>query len=97
MTKIVRLNEKDLTRLVKRIIKESDENMYAKHDLVGGWRDKNDLRVDEPTDYSEEMSFGPEDYDDFMDFINGCDTTWCLRTKKMYKRYADKGNITVRR
>jgi len=83
--------------LVKRIIKESDENMFAKHDLVGGWRDKNDLKVDEPSDYSEEMSFGPEDYDDFMDFINGCDTTWCLKTKKMYQRYADKGDITVRR
>jgi hypothetical protein len=97
MKKIVRLTESDLNRLVKRIIKESDDNMFAKHDLVGGWRDKNDLRVDEPSDYGEERSFGPEDYDDFMDFINGCDTSWCLKTKKWYQRYAGKGNITVRR
>ena len=97
MTKIVRLTESDLVRLVKKIVNEQEENMFAKHDLVGGWRDKNDVRVDEPIDYGVEMSFGPEDYDDFMDFINGCDTTWCLKTKKMYQRYADKGNITVRR
>jgi len=97
MKRIVRLTERDLTRLVNRIIKESDGNMFATHDLVGGWYDKDNRKVDEPTDYSEEMSFGPEDYDKFMEFINDCDTSWCMKTKKMYKRYADKGDITVRR
>jgi hypothetical protein len=97
MKRIVRLTEKDLTRLVNRIIKESDGNMFATHDLVGGWYDTHNRPVDEPTDYSEEMSFGPEDYDKFMEFINNCDTQWCMKTKKWYKRYADRGDIRVRR
>jgi len=99
MKKVIRLTESDLVRLVKRVVKEeeSDSKPVAYHDLVGGWYDTNNEKVDEPTDYSEEMSFGPEDYKKFIKFINDCDTSWCLKTKKMYKLYTNKGNIIVRK
>ena len=61
------------------------------------WYDSDDRAVQEPTDYSEEREFGPDEYDDFMEFINDCDTKWCLKTKQMYDRYAQQGNIVVRK
>jgi hypothetical protein len=54
------------------------------------WYDSSDIRVKEPTNYSEEKTFGPNDYDSFMKFINNCDTKWCMQTKKMYDVYAKK-------
>jgi hypothetical protein len=130
-TKIVRLTESDLIRLVKKVIREEEDysNLYddekldldkfdkymdskgpgtpstkqpkkgpfATHKNVGGWMDADDTEVSEPTDYSEEREFGPDEYDDFMEFINNCDNKWCLKTKEFYDRYADKGNIKVRK
>lgn len=62
------------------------------------WIDASDMEVMEPTDYSEEKSFGPDDYEGFMDFINNCNTKWCLTTKRMYDAYSKKpGGIRVRK
>lgn len=112
MRKIVKLTERDLTRLVKRVIRESsemDEYFYPEVDKgksaygkMGGagdtWYDASDRPMkDEPSDYSEERHFGPDEYDDFMEFINDCNTMWCSKVKKMYDRYADQGGITVRK
>jgi hypothetical protein len=30
-----------------------------------------------------------------MEYINNCDTRWCLTTKRFYDQYAKMGNITV--
>ena len=95
-TKIVRLTERDLTRLVNKIIKESDKGPFAHHKDTG-WYDSKDRESAEPTDYSEEKEFGPDEYDDFMEFINNCDNKWCLKTKQFYDMYANKGNIKVRK
>ena len=95
-TKIVRLTERDLTRLVNKIIKESDKGPFAHH-ASPGWVDADDRHIEEPTNYSEEREFGPDEYDDFMEFINNCDNKWCLKTKQFYDMYADKGNIKVRK
>ena len=97
MGRIVRLTESDLSRIVKRVIKENkDEEMFATHDAHGGkYYDTMDRRVDSDIEFSETREFGPEDYDSFMEYINNCNTRWCLTTKRMYDMYANKGNITV--
>lgn len=100
MPKIVRLTERDLTRLVRRVIKEGEA--YAHHDL-SGWVDQKDVRVpqdymdNEGSDFEEQRVFGPGEYDDFMEFINNCNNSWCLKTKKFYDMYAEKGPIKVRK
>ena len=63
----------------------------------GDWYDSNDERVYEPIDFSDEKEFGPEDYDSFMEYINGCNTKWCLTTKRMYDAYANVGSIKIRK
>ena len=97
MKKIVRLTESDLAHIVKRVIKENeDEEMFATHDFHGGkYYDTMDRRVDSDIEFSETREFGPEDYDSFMEYINNCNTRWCLTTKRMYDMYANTGNITV--
>lgn len=105
MSKIVRLSENDLVRLVKKVIKEQQEpstpkatkGPFATHKDVGGWYDAADRNVNEPTDYSEEREFGPDEYDNFMEYINNCDTRWCIKTKNMYDLYAQRGSIKVRK
>ena len=97
MKKTVRLTEADLTRLVKRVIRESEMNdiqgIYAQSDGAG---EDYFNQMDSPSwfkreDFDEHKTFGPEDYDDFMEYINDCDTNWCLKTKKYYDAYAKKG------
>jgi len=97
MKKIVKLTEADLARIVKRVIKENeDEELFATHDYQAGkYYDTMDRRVDSDIEFSEKKEFGPEDYDSFMEYINNCNTRWCLTTKRMYDAYASKGNITV--
>lgn len=97
MKKIVRLTESDLMRIVKKVIKENeDEEIFASHDATGGkYYDAMDRPVGLDIEFSETREFGPEDYDSFMEYINNCDTRWCLRTKKYYDMYAQTGNITV--
>lgn len=97
MKKVIRLTESDLIRLVNKVIKENgDEEMFATHGYQGGkYYDTMDKPVDSDIEFSEKREFGPEDYDSFMNYINNCNTRWCLTTKKMYDKYASKGNITV--
>ena len=97
MKKIVKLTEADLTRIVRRVMKENeDEEIFATHDAHGGkYYDATDRPVNVDIEFSEKREFGPEDYDDFMEYINNCNTRWCLTTKRMYDMYAKTGNITV--
>ena len=64
----------------------------------GRWFDSDDMEIDEPTDYSEEITFGPDEYESFMKFMNKCNTKSCVATKKMYDKYAETtGGFKVRR
>ena len=99
MKKIIKLTENDLTRIVKRVIREQneDEKLFASGG-DGRWFDSDDMEIDEPTDYSEEITFGPGEYKSFMKYINSCNTKWCVTTKKMYDKYAETtGGFKVRR
>ena len=98
MKKTVRLTEADLTRLVKRVIRESEMNefgteVFAQSDDAGeNYFDSMDKKSKfKREDFDDHKTFGPEDYDDFMEYINDCDTNWCLKTKKYYDAYAKKG------
>lgn len=79
-------------------VKKEDkgEEMFAKADnIMTHYRDTMDSRVMDDIEFSEKKEFGPEDYDSFMEYINNCDTKWCLTTKRFYDQYAKRGNITV--
>ena len=77
MKKIVRLTEADLVRIVKKVIAE-EEGMPKK--LRGNyrirnwgpdtWHDEDDRSVNplEIEDYEEEVEFGPNDYEKFLDY-----------------------------
>lgn len=96
----IRLTESELVKLVNRLIKEERGKTppFASNPAQGGqWYDSQDYATDEPTSYSEEREFGPEEYEDFMEFINDCETSWCLKTKKFYDHYANVGKIKVRK
>ena len=73
MAKIVRLTESDLTRLVKRVIKEQEldrELPRRKKGILGhrdSWYDEMDSRVNpDEFDYDEEIEFGPDDFEDYI-------------------------------
>jgi hypothetical protein len=94
MRKTIRMTEGDLTRLVRRIINEQSKPFASWKG--GSWKDKTGSEFDD-VDFSEEKEFGPDEYDDFMEFINDCDTSWCIKTKNMYDRYTKEGNFRVRK
>lgn len=74
---------------------DKGEEMFAKSDIMTKYIDSGDTEVKGDIEFSEKKEFGPEDYDSFMEYINNCDTRWCLTTKRFYDQYAKRGNITV--
>lgn len=104
MKKVIRLTESDLVRLVKRVVKESEEEMFATssfHKNKGGdqfWLDTDDVSSSEKEiEFPDVREFGPDEYDSFMEYINNCDTKWCLTTKKWYDLYSSDGGLKVGR
>lgn len=105
MKKVIKLTESDLARIIKRVIKEEmkgphrpGENMFASSPKITGnkFYDTEDRPVDdEQIDFFEKKTFGPDEYDDFMDYINNCNTKWCLTTKKYYDFYTQTGGPLV--
>lgn len=98
MKKTIRLTESDLIRLVNRVIKEEEDEMdvfaSAPH-IQKGYYDKMDRPVKGDIEYDESRTFGPNEYDDFMEYINNCNTRWCLTTKKFYDKYTKGGPLVV--
>lgn len=97
MSRIVRLTESDLTRLVKRVIRESKK--IASFDDEMGWYDENDLPV-KPEDFGDD--YEEEEYDEFepMHAKHGKDTKWFpdslegmssigLTGKEMFNKYRE--------
>jgi len=93
MKKVIRLTESDLIRLVKRIIKENEEE-YLYHDPSsmgsGKWYRNTFMNQDKPEEYSDdELDIDIEDIsimdvgDDVID--------------PMYKKFYSKNSPTIKR
>lgn len=97
MKKIVKLTESDLMRIVKRVLKEQEEEAFASHPAHGEkWLNKDDRWMDEPDiELTSVREFGPGEYEDFMEFINGCNVKWCNKVKHLYDMYAEHGKFKV--
>jgi hypothetical protein len=113
MRRIVRLTENDLTRLVRRVIKEQEELPRRKKGILGhkgNWYDEMDSPVNpDEFEHDEEIEFGPDDYEDY---INHTETDfpenrWSFRDtdykgdrspgKSYWDRYQQDGPITLRK
>ena len=68
MKKSVRLTESDLVRLVKKVIEEQKfplgKKGYLGHNDL--WFDEMDRPVRGEFDYDEEIEFGPDDFEDYI-------------------------------
>jgi hypothetical protein len=65
MAKIVRLTESDLTRLVRRVIKESK---YISHKNLGKWMDDRDVPVNADGIPGFDTDYDEEEFDDYGSF-----------------------------
>lgn len=95
----MRLTESDLNRIVRKIIRLNEEeefDIYAStpHANMGYYLDSKNKRHSN-IEYDESKTFGPDEYDDFMEYINNCDTNWCIKTKEWYGRYTKGGPLVV--
>jgi hypothetical protein len=81
MAKIVRLTESDLTRLVKRVIRETNSDMPRKSRGIMGHKDSWFDDMDRPTnpdefEHDEEIEFGPDDYDEYLNHTSDIENKW---------------------
>jgi hypothetical protein len=88
MRKVTRLTEADLTRIVRRVIKESKYGSFDDEE----WYDSDDKRFGK--EGFEDMEYDEEEFDDFDDFSSkhGEDTRWFGKGdsgKKMFGHYKD--------
>ena len=81
MARIVRLTESDLTRLVKRVIREMDSDMPRKSRGIMGHKDSWYDEMDSPAnpdefEYDDEIEFGPDDYDEYLKHTSDIENKW---------------------
>ena len=55
------------------------------------WYDANDREVNEPKHYTDERTFGINDYEDFVKYLGHTKTNWNLKSKGFYDLYAKYG------
>ena len=55
------------------------------------WYDANDREVNEPKHYTDERTFGTNDYEDFIKYLGDTKTNWNLKSKGFYDLYAKYG------
>lgn len=89
MSRIVRLTESDLTRLVKRVIQES-KKIASFDDEMMGWYDEDDMPV-KPEDFGDD--YEEEKYYEFepMHAKHGKDTKWFASSKgkDLFNKYRE--------
>ena len=77
MKKIIRLTEYDLTRIVKKTLREMEDD-DIEFDL--------EKRVDDEDDvfYGDEEEVSGEETQEFIDYVCGFRKDWCSKTKRFF-------------
>lgn len=106
MRKVVRLSETDMVRLIKRVLKEQEDEFFGTNRMMrdqGEWLDKDGNYVSKKTfDDFEDEDFTDSD-EDFRKFIEKYGARTAARyfgadPEGMYKSFAKQaGPITMRR
>jgi len=98
MARIVRLTESDLTRLVKRVIREMDSDIPRKSRGIMGHKDSWFDDMDRPTnpdefEHEEEIEFGPNDYDEYLKHTSDIENKWPFvpDTESERRGYGNRG------
>ena len=93
MKKIVRLTESDLIRIVKRVISEQEEmpkklrgNYRIRSWMPNSWYDEDDRAVNplDIEDFEEEIEFGLDDYEKFLEYTKDIPNKWDFKREKDY-------------
>ena len=107
MKRIVRLTESDLARIVKRVIQEQEEtpkrlrgNYRIRSWTPDAWYDEDDRAVnpDDIEDYEEEVEFGPDEYDRYMEYTKDTPNKWNFQLDKHYydRHYRPNNYIPIK-
>ena len=93
MKKVIRLTEADLARIVKRVISEQEEmpkklrgNYRIRSWGPNAWYDEDDRPVNplDIEDFEEEIEFGRDDYEKFLDYTKDIPNRWDFKGEKRY-------------
>jgi hypothetical protein len=92
MKKIVRLTESDLIRIVKRVISEEEMSKKLRGNYrirnwgPNSWHDEDDRAVNplDIEDFEEEIEFGPDDYEKFLDYTKDIPNKWDFKDDRGY-------------
>lgn len=87
MKKIIRLTEYDLTRIVKKTLREMEDD-DIEFDLEKRVDDEDDVFYgDEEEDdvfYDDEEEVSGEETQEFIDYVCGFRKDWCSKTKRFF-------------
>jgi hypothetical protein len=67
------------------------QSPYMLNPITRTWYDANDREVSEPKKYTDERTFGINDYEDFIKYLGDTKTNWNLKSKGFYDLYAKYG------
>ncbi len=67
------------------------QSPYMLNPITRTWYDANDREVSEPKNYTDERTFGINDYEDFIKYLGDTKTNWNLKSKGFYDLYAKYG------
>jgi hypothetical protein len=67
------------------------QSPYMLNPITRTWYDANDREVSEPKHYTDERTFGINDYEDFIKYLGDTKTNWNLKSKGFYDLYAKYG------
>ena len=67
------------------------QSPYMLNPITRTWYDANDREVNEPKHYTDERTFGINDYEDFIKYLGDTKTNWNLKSKGFYDLYAKYG------
>lgn len=94
MKTTIKLIKNRLIRLFRRKFgktKQVYKTLYMLNPITNTWYDANDHEVSEPKHYTDERTFGINDYEDFINYLGDTKTNWNLKSKGFYDLYAKYG------